>query len=83
MTLMYDTVMILYVICQLVCVIDSWAHMSFGAFNFILKIGCDKLRQLFSLLPIGIPLGQQGIMIGQVPLGLFHLQGLIFENRQR
>ena len=34
--------MILYVICQLVCVIDSWAHTSFGTFNFILKIGCDK-----------------------------------------
>ena len=24
-----DTVMILYVICQLVCVIDPWAHTSF------------------------------------------------------
>ena len=37
--------MILYVICQLVCVIDSWAHMSFGAFNFILKIGCDSIKR--------------------------------------
>ena len=25
----WDTVKILYVICQLVCVVDSWAHTSF------------------------------------------------------
>ena len=36
-----DTVMILYVICQLVCVIDPCTH-EFCAFNFILKNGCDK-----------------------------------------
>ena len=34
-----DTVMILYVICQLVCVIDPWAHMSFVHSILSLKLG--------------------------------------------
>ena len=35
----WDTVMILYVICQLVCVIDSWAHMSIMHLILSLKLG--------------------------------------------
>ena len=34
------------VICQLVCVIDSWAHMSFVHSILSLKLGVtDRLRQ--------------------------------------
>ena len=35
-----DTVMILYVICQLVCVTDPWAHMSL--LHSILSLKSDK-----------------------------------------
>ena len=34
-----DTVMILYEICQLVCVIDPWAHTSFVHSILSLKLG--------------------------------------------
>jgi len=42
----------------------------------------DRLRQLFNFWPVGVPSGQQGFTIGQVPLDRFCLQGLIFENGQ-
>ena len=35
----WDTVMILYVICQLVCVMDPWAHTSFVHSILSLKLG--------------------------------------------
>ena len=35
----WDTVMILYVICQLVCAIDSWAHTSYVNSILSLKLG--------------------------------------------
>ena len=34
-----DTMMILYMICQLVCVTDSWAHMSLVHLILSLKLG--------------------------------------------
>ena len=34
--------MILYVICQLVCVIDSWAHTSFVHSILSLKLGVTR-----------------------------------------
>ena len=40
-----DTVMILYVICQLVCVIDSWAHTSFVHSILSLKLGVTNWYQ--------------------------------------
>ena len=39
MDLMYEHLMIHYVICQLVCVIDSWAHTSFVHSILSLKLG--------------------------------------------
>ena len=40
-----DTVMILYVICQLVCVIDPWAHTSFVHSILSLKLGVTVCQQ--------------------------------------
>jgi len=37
--------MILYVICQLVCVIDSWAHTSFVHSILSLKLGVTNWYQ--------------------------------------
>ena len=44
--------MILYVICQLVCVIDPWAHMSFVHSILSLKLGVTftSLNAVVSLL---------------------------------
>ena len=39
--------MILYVICQLVCVIDSWAHMSFVHSILSLKLGVTYSNRLY------------------------------------
>ena len=41
----------------------------------------NQLHQLFSLLPIRVPPGQQGFAVGQISLRLFHLQSLIFKDR--
>ena len=45
----WDIVMILYVICQLVCVIDSWAHTSFVHSILSLKLGVT-LAPLFHVV---------------------------------
>ena len=47
---MYDTVMILYVICQLVCVIDSWAHTSFVHSILSLKLGVTLHENICSMI---------------------------------
>ena len=41
-----DTVMILYMICQLVCVTNPWAHMSFMHSILSLKLGVTNLDLL-------------------------------------
>ena len=45
----WDTVMILYVICQLVCVIDSWAHTSFVHSILSLKLGVTVSMYIYIL----------------------------------
>ena len=59
----------------------SHLEIKIGPEGRVLQI-INQLCQLFSLLPVGIPHGQQGFTIGQVPLDCFHLQGLFFENRK-
>ena len=47
-----DTVMILYVICQLVCMIDLWAHTSFVHSILSLKLGVTLVH---SQGPVMVP----------------------------
>ena len=48
------TVMILFVICQLMCMTDPWAHMSFMHSILSLKLGVTNIKQTIRFIKIRV-----------------------------
>ena len=79
-----DTVMILYMICRLVCVTDSWAHMSIVHSILSLKLGvtlivfaftCITSEEVCSVLHIGCLVMLCFALLCNVPFSQFSWPG--------